>query len=31
MSDEEKLEGAAFNLKQVGDASVPVILNIIGN
>lgn len=31
MSDEEKLAGAALNLKQVGDTSVPVILNIIGN
>lgn len=31
MSDEEKLEEAALNLKQVGDTSVPVILNIIGN
>ncbi|XP_070692468.1 death ligand signal enhancer [Pempheris klunzingeri] len=27
---EERLAGAALNLKQVGDSSVPVILNIIG-
>lgn len=31
MSNEEKLAEAAFNLKQVEDTSVPVILNIIGN
>lgn len=31
MSNEEKLAGAAFSLKQVGDTSIPVILNIIGN
>lgn len=31
LPDEEKLAGAALNLKQVGDTSVPVILNIIGN
>ncbi|XP_030001139.1 death ligand signal enhancer [Sphaeramia orbicularis] len=30
LSDEEKLEEAALNLKHVGDTSVPVILNIIG-
>ncbi|CAG06254.1 unnamed protein product, partial [Tetraodon nigroviridis] len=30
ISHEEKLAGAAFKLKQVGDTSVPVILNIIG-
>lgn len=31
LSDEEKLAGAALHLKNVGDISVPVILNIIGN
>lgn len=31
LSDEEKLAGAALDLKHVGDTSVPVILNIIGN
>ncbi|XP_011608983.2 death ligand signal enhancer [Takifugu rubripes] len=30
LSNEEKLAGAALNLEQVGDTSVPVILNIIG-
>ncbi|KAM9377373.1 death ligand signal enhancer isoform 2-T2 [Pholidichthys leucotaenia] len=30
LSAEEKLEAAAVNLSHVGDASVPVILNIIG-
>ncbi|TNM98774.1 hypothetical protein fugu_013338 [Takifugu bimaculatus] len=30
LSNEEKLAGAALNVKQVGDTSVPVILNIIG-
>uniref|UniRef100_A0A667WQF5 DAP3 binding cell death enhancer 1 n=1 Tax=Myripristis murdjan TaxID=586833 RepID=A0A667WQF5_9TELE len=29
-SDEEKLTGAALNLRHVADSSVPVILNIIG-
>lgn len=31
LTDEEKLAESALNLKHVGDASVPVILNIIGN
>ncbi|KAM3613383.1 uncharacterized protein V6R79_025147 [Siganus canaliculatus] len=30
LSDEERLAGAALNLKSVGDMSIPVILNIIG-
>lgn len=30
LSDEDRLAGAALNLKHVGDTSVPVILNIIG-
>ncbi|KAK2904130.1 death ligand signal enhancer [Channa argus] len=30
MSDEEKLAGAALDLRHVGNTSVPVILNIIG-
>lgn len=30
LSDEERLTEAALNLRQVGDTSVPVILNIIG-
>ncbi|XP_037636783.1 LOW QUALITY PROTEIN: death ligand signal enhancer [Sebastes umbrosus] len=30
MSDEERLAGAALNLRHVGETSVPVILNIIG-
>jgi len=30
LSDEEKLAGAALNLRHVGDTSVPVVLNIIG-
>ncbi|XP_070769459.1 death ligand signal enhancer [Enoplosus armatus] len=30
LSDEERLAGAAMNLRHVGDTSVPVILNIIG-
>ncbi|XP_070818065.1 death ligand signal enhancer [Chaetodon trifascialis] len=30
LSGEERLAGAALNLKHVGDTSVPVILNIIG-
>lgn len=30
VTDEERLIGAATNLKHVGDSSVPVILNIIG-
>ncbi|XP_028271788.1 death ligand signal enhancer isoform X2 [Parambassis ranga] len=29
-SDEEKLAGAAQNLRHMGDSSIPVILNIIG-
>lgn len=31
MSDEERLGEAALNLRHVGDTSIPVILNIIGN
>lgn len=31
LSDEERLAGAARNLTHVGDANVPVVLNIIGN
>ncbi|XP_075959535.1 death ligand signal enhancer isoform X1 [Anarhichas minor] len=30
LSDEERLAGAALNLRHVGDNSIPVILNIIG-
>ncbi|KAK1904049.1 DAP3-binding cell death enhancer 1 [Dissostichus eleginoides] len=30
LSDEERLAGAALNLRHVGETSVPVILNIIG-
>ncbi|XP_034740051.1 death ligand signal enhancer isoform X2 [Etheostoma cragini] len=30
MSDEERLAGAALNLRHVGETSIPVILNIIG-
>nr|XP_040028467.1 death ligand signal enhancer isoform X1 [Gasterosteus aculeatus aculeatus] len=30
LSDEQKLAGAALNLRHVGDGSIPVILNIIG-
>ncbi|XP_034546408.1 death ligand signal enhancer isoform X2 [Notolabrus celidotus] len=30
LSDEERLAGAALNLKHVGDTSIPVVLNIIG-
>ncbi|XP_068570815.1 death ligand signal enhancer [Cebidichthys violaceus] len=30
LSDEERVAGAALNLRHVGDTSVPVILNIIG-
>lgn len=30
LSDEERLAGAALNLRHVGDTSVPVVLNIIG-
>ncbi|XP_059202214.1 death ligand signal enhancer [Centropristis striata] len=30
LSDEERLAGAALNLRHAGDTSVPVILNIIG-
>lgn len=30
LSEEERLAGAALNLKHVGDTSIPVILNIIG-
>lgn len=30
LSDEEKLAGAALNLRHVGETSIPVILNIIG-
>ncbi|XP_054453673.1 death ligand signal enhancer [Anoplopoma fimbria] len=30
LSDEEKLTGAALNLRHVGDSSIPVIFNIIG-
>ncbi|KAM3867114.1 death ligand signal enhancer [Diretmus argenteus] len=30
LSDEERLAGAALNLRHVADSSVPVILNIIG-
>ncbi|KAI3351763.1 hypothetical protein L3Q82_020597, partial [Scortum barcoo] len=30
LSDEERLSGAAVNLRQVGDTSIPVVLNIIG-
>lgn len=31
LSDEERLAGAELNLRHVGDTSVPVVLNIIGN
>ncbi|XP_032384503.1 death ligand signal enhancer isoform X2 [Etheostoma spectabile] len=30
LSDEERLAGAAMNLRHVGETSIPVILNIIG-
>ncbi|XP_078116790.1 death ligand signal enhancer isoform X8 [Sander vitreus] len=30
LSDEERLAGAALNLRHVGETSIPVILNIIG-
>ncbi|XP_037318237.2 death ligand signal enhancer isoform X2 [Pungitius pungitius] len=30
LSDEQRLAGAALNLRHVGDGSIPVILNIIG-
>ncbi|KAF3838295.1 hypothetical protein F7725_010063 [Dissostichus mawsoni] len=30
LSDEERLAGAALNLRHVGETSVPVILNVIG-
>lgn len=30
LSDEEKLAGAAVNLRHVGETSIPVVLNIIG-
>ncbi|CAJ1058503.1 death ligand signal enhancer isoform X2 [Xyrichtys novacula] len=30
LPDEERLAGAAVNLRHVGDASIPIVLNIIG-